>query len=193
MSVFSLYIKLGFNHIVDYNAFDHILFIVVLTAVYLLSDWKRVLLLITSFTIGHTTTLALSTLNIISISSSLVEFLIPVTIFITAVGNLLQRSNGFSHQQYKIKYIIALFFGLIHGLGFSNYLKVLLGSEKGIVKPLFAFNLGLELGQVIIVLCILFVATIVVSKFRIKQRSWELVLSGAGLGVALMLMIERFV
>ena len=191
MSIFGIYLQLGFGHIVDYQAFDHILFIVTLTAVYLLSDWRKVLLLVTAFTIGHTATLALSTLNILSIDASLVEFLIPLTIFITAVGNLFNKSDDFSSTLHHFKYFTALIFGLIHGLGFSSYLKSLLGMEQSIIKPLFAFNLGLEIGQIVIVMIILVAASIAVNMFHVKKREWTLVLSGAGIGVSLMLMLER--
>lgn len=191
MSIFEIYMQLGFGHIIDYQAFDHILFIVALTAVYLLSDWKKVLILVTAFTIGHTATLALSTLNILSIDASLVEFLIPLTIFITSVGNLVNKSDDFSSKLHHFKYLTALVFGLIHGLGFSNYLKSLLGMEQSLVKPLFAFNLGLELGQILIVMIILISASIAVNKLHVKKREWTLVLSGAGLGVSIMLMLER--
>jgi len=191
MSLFYIYLQLGFDHIIDYQAFDHILFIVTLTAVYLLADWKKVLILVTAFTIGHTATLALSTLNILSIDSALVEFLIPLTIFITAIGNIFEKKTDFSSRLHNFKYLTALVFGLIHGLGFSNYLKSLLGMEQNLVKPLFAFNLGLEIGQVVIVLIILIISSIVVGKLNVKKREWTLVLSGAGLGVSVVLMLER--
>jgi len=191
MSIFYVYLQLGYGHIIDYQAFDHILFIITLTAVYLLADWKKVLLLVTAFTIGHTATLALSTLNIVSINSALVEFLIPLTIFITAIANIFEKKADFSNKLHNFKYLTALIFGLIHGLGFSNYLKSLLGMEQSLVKPLFAFNLGLEIGQIIIVLIILIVSTIAVNLIQIKKRKWTLILSGAGLGVSIMLMLER--
>ncbi|RLD65330.1 MAG: HupE/UreJ family protein [Bacteroidetes bacterium] len=191
MSLFYVYLQLGFDHIIDYQAFDHILFIITLTAVYLLVDWKKVLILITAFTIGHTATLALSTLNILSIDSSLVEFLIPLTIFITAIGNIFENKTDFSSRLHNFKYLTALIFGLIHGLGFSNYLKSLLGMEQSLIKPLFAFNLGLEIGQVIIVLIILIISSIAVGILNIKKREWNLILSGAGLGVSVVLMLER--
>ena len=191
MSLFYVYFQLGFGHIINYQAFDHILFIVTLTAVYLFSDWKRVLILVTAFTIGHTSTLALSTLNIVNINSDLIEFLIPLTIFITAIGNIFNKSDNFSSKLHHFKYITALLFGLIHGLGFSNFLKSLLGTEQSLIKPLFAFNLGLEIGQIIIVLVILSVASITVNVFNAKKREWTLILSGAGLGVSIMLMLER--
>ena len=191
MSLFNIYLQLGFDHIIDYQAFDHILFIITLTAVYLLADWKKVLILITAFTIGHTATLALSTLNVLNIDSSFVEFLIPLTIFITAIGNIFEKRSDFSSRLHNFKYYTALIFGLIHGLGFSNYLKSLLGMEQSLIKPLFAFNLGLEIGQVVIVLIILTTTSIAVQLINIKQREWALVLSGAGLGVSVILMIER--
>lgn len=193
MSVFNIYLKLGFEHIINYQAFDHILFIICLTAVYTLSNWKKVLVLVTAFTIGHSITLALSVLNMVNISSPLIEFLIPLTIFIIAISNMVEKHNALSNSLHTFKYFIAMFFGLIHGLGFSNYLKSLLGNEQNIVKPLFAFNLGIEFGQIFIVLIILFLATIAVNKFKIKKREWLLILSGAGLGVSVLLMIERVI
>ena len=191
MSLFGIYLQLGFDHIIDYQAFDHILFIVTLTAVYRFTHWKKVLILVTAFTIGHTTTLALATLNIVNIDASIIEFLIPLTIFITAIGNIVNQKQDFNSRLHHFKYLTAMFFGLIHGLGFSNYLKSLLGREQSIVKPLFAFNLGLELGQIVIVLLILSAASAAFRYFHVKMREWTLVLSGAGLGVSLMLMIER--
>ena len=193
MSIFGIYMQLGFDHIIDYQAFDHILFIVTLTAVYRFANWKKVLILVTAFTIGHTTTLALATLNIVNVNASLIEFLIPLTIFITAMGNIVTKQQDFSSRLHSFKYLTAMFFGLIHGLGFSNYLKSLLGMEQSIVKPLFAFNLGLELGQILIVLIILSAASFSFRYLQVKMREWALVLSGAGLGVSIMLMIERLI
>jgi hypothetical protein len=191
MSVFWLYLQLGFQHIIDITAYDHILFIVTLCAVYQFKEWKQVLILVTAFTIGHTTTLALASLNIIRINVDLVEFLIPLTIFITAIANIASKQNEFSSKLHLFKYLTALIFGLIHGLGFSNYLKSMLGSEASIVKPLFAFNLGLEIGQILVVSFILTFATLTISYFKSPKREWSLVLSGVGLGISLILMIER--
>ena len=191
MSNFNLYLQLGFQHIADLRGYDHILFLLTLVAVYSFSEWKKVIVLVTAFTIGHSTTLALATLNILNIPSNLIEFLIPLTIFITAVANISVKTQGFSKSLHHIKYLTAMFFGLIHGLGFSNYLRALLGSEISIVKPLFAFNIGLELGQIFIVIVILSFAWIAVKGFSVKQREWNLVLSGAGIGVSIILMIER--
>ena len=192
MSLFEMYIKLGFEHIADINSYDHILFIVTLCAVYSLKQWKNVLILVTAFTIGHTTTLALATLNIIKFPTELVEFFIPVTIFITAIGNFIQKSLTVSSKLHLFKYSTALFFGLIHGLGFSNYLHSLLGNESSIIMPLFTFNLGVELGQLFIVSCIIASTYLIVDYFKVIRREWNLILSGAGFGVSLLLMVERF-
>lgn len=191
MSQFEIYFQLGKDHILDYkNGYDHILFVVALCALYLMRDWKKVLILVTAFTIGHSITLALATLNIISIDQELIEFLIPVTIFITAVSNIF-RSTEPSDRTTYINYGYALFFGLIHGLGFSNYLRAMLGKDRNIVSQLFAFNLGLELGQIIIVSIFLILSFILVDLFTVNRRDWKLVLSAAIAGMALLLMNDK--
>lgn len=192
MSIFSLYFRLGITHITDLIGYDHILFIVVLCAAYSINQWRNILILVTAFTLGHTTTLVLALFNIVIIPNKIIEFLIPITILITAIANILQKKEFVNLRQHLFKYVMALFFGLIHGLGFSNYLKSLLGSESNLIKPLFAFNLGIELGQVIIVFIILLLTAITVNLGHAKKREWNLILSGAGLGVSLILIIERY-
>lgn len=192
MSLFELYFKLGLQHIADLKGYDHILFILTLCAVYSLKEWKRILILITAFTIGHSLTLALATLDLIRVNGDLIEFLIPLTIFVTALANVLSRQQSVTSTLHYIKYSAALFFGLIHGLGFSNYLRSLLGSEKGLVLPLFSFNVGIEAGQILIVAVIMLLTKVVVDLLHCPRREWHLLLSGAGLGISLVLMIERF-
>lgn len=192
MSIFELYFKLGIQHIADLKGYDHILFILTLCVVYRLSEWKKLLVLITAFTIGHSLTLVLATLNVLRIDGALIEFLIPLTIFITALANVLMDRKKLTPALHYLKYGTALFFGLIHGLGFSNYLRALLGSEKGLLLPLFSFNLGIEVGQILIVAAILLVTWMVVGLLKYPRRDWHLLLSGAGLGISLVLMIERF-
>jgi len=192
MSLFELYFKLGLEHIADLKGYDHILFILTLCAVYSLREWKRVLVLITAFTIGHSLTLALATLDLLRVNGDLIEFLIPLTIFMTALANLFARKQQVSSLQHYLKYGAALFFGLIHGLGFSNYLRSLLGSERGLVLPLFSFNVGIEVGQIIIVSVIMLLTKVVVDILGLPRREWHVLLSGAGLGISLVLMIERF-
>jgi hypothetical protein len=191
MSEFQLYFELGKDHILDYkNGYDHILFVVALCTLYLLRDWKKVLILVTAFTIGHSITLALATFRIISIDQDLIEFLIPVTIFITAGSNIF-RSTEISERSTYINYGNALFFGLIHGLGFSNYLQSILGKDRSIVSQLFAFNLGLELGQIIIVGIFLITAFILVDIFTVNRRDWKLVISSAIAGITLILIKDK--
>lgn len=192
MSEFELYFGLGREHILDYaNGYDHILFVVALCAVYIIQDWKQILILVTAFTIGHSITLALATLSVISVSAAWVEFLIPLTIFTTAVANLFRKEQLFYPVGVQTNYILALFFGLIHGLGFSNYLKALLGKDQSIVLQLFAFNIGLEVGQIIIVGGFLAVSFIVVNLAGADRRDWKMIISSAVAGIALMLMKDR--
>lgn len=192
MSVFELYLRLGLHHIADFKGYDHILFILTLCVVYRLDEWRRVLVLITAFTIGHSLTLALATLDLIRVDGDVIEFLIPLTIFVTALTNLFARKKSVPSWQHNLKYTAALFFGLIHGLGFSNYLRSLLGTEKGLALPLFSFNVGIEMGQIIIVTLIMLLTKLVVDILGMPRREWNVLLSGAGLGISLVLMAERF-
>lgn len=196
LSEFLVFLRLGFEHIADIRGYDHILFIIALCAGYEPRHWKKLLILVTAFTIGHSVTLALATLRIITINEALVEFLIPLTIFLTGLMNILVSSpeaGGIVEgKKARIaKYFLALGFGLIHGMGFSSFLRSLLGAEEGIALPLFAFNVGLELGQILIVLAVLILTFFVVRLARMRRHDWILVLSGATAGVALTLMVER--
>lgn len=184
----ALYFQLGWQHIINWDAYDDILFVIALSAIYLLRDWRKVLVLVTAFTVGHSITLALSVLHIIRIPAALIEFLIPVTICITAISNIIRKNN--EPQKLQLNYFYALFFGLIHGLGFSNYLKSLLGSQANIVKPLLGFNLGLEFGQIIIVMCILLISTGIVKFGGLKRRDWNMFLSSAAFGIAFLMVIQ---
>ncbi len=186
--MFDIYTKLGFEHILDPKGYDHILFVVALCAVYLVKDWKKVLILVTAFTIGHSLTLALSALNVISISATLVETLIPVTIILTCIYNI--AKGKVEGEKNIINYLLALGFGFIHGLGFSNFFKALLGQEESIVGPLFYFNIGVELGQIIVVLLTLLLSYIIVDLFKLKQKFYNYALSGIILIWALKMMIS---
>jgi hypothetical protein len=192
MSEFELYFSLGKDHILDYrNGYDHILFVVALSALYLIRDWKHLLILITAFTVGHSVTLAMATLDLVSVSTKWVEFLIPVTIFITAVSNFFKSEDSIGNRKIEINYAYALFFGLIHGLGFSNYLKGILGKDQTIIAQLFAFNLGLEAGQVIVVGIFMVAGFILVDIFSLNRRDWKLVISSMITGMALLLIKEK--
>lgn len=192
MSEFQLYFGLGKSHILDYaNGYDHIIFVVALCALYLTREWKQILILVTAFTIGHSITLALSTLRIISVKAELIEFLIPLTIFITAVSNLFKNENNLASRSVQMNYFFAGFFGLIHGLGFSSYLRSILGKDENIITQLFAFNLGLEFGQLIIVAIFMAAAFILVDLIGLNRRDWKMVISSAIAGIALVLMKEN--
>ncbi|MFC4871125.1 HupE/UreJ family protein [Negadavirga shengliensis] len=190
MNQFQLYFNLGVRHILDLDGFDHILFVIALCVVYLMRDWKKIIILVTAFTIGHSLTLALATLRLVQINTDLVEFLIPVTIAVTCFTNIL-RPKPSSGSGVQLNYSFALFFGLIHGLGFSNYLRSLLGKESSIFQPLLAFNLGLEAGQLIIVGVFLIVSSLVVGIFGVNRKEWILVVSSIVLGMSVMMMLEN--
>ena len=177
MSKFELYLKLGFQHISDLSAYDHMLFIIALCVIYQLSDWKKVVGLVTAFTFGHSITLALSVLDFIIIPSHIVEFLIPLTIFITSLSNILNYKDNPSNGNVLIQFSFALVFGLVHGLGFSNYLRALMGKSVEIIKPLFAFNIGLEIGQLLIVAIFLLLSYIVNKILKVKTANWILLVS----------------
>jgi len=187
-----MYLHLGFRHIMDWEAWDHILFVLVLTIRYQWTDWKKLLVLITAFTIGHSITLALSTLNWVNFPTALVEFLIPITIVFTAVSNYWVKTFDF-RSKYPLIYFLALFFGLIHGLGFSTFLKSMLGKEESIFPPLFTFNIGLELGQLLIVSIILIISFIFVSVLKVKRLRYVQIGSGVAMAFALSMVFDRIV
>ncbi|MBA4301102.1 HupE / UreJ protein [Algoriphagus alkaliphilus] len=188
MNSFQLYFKLGLQHILDIQGFDHILFVLALCAVYVARDWKKILILVTAFTIGHSLTLALATFNVIQIRADVIEFLIPVTIAFTALITLFKPKPS-SGKGIQLNYLFAVFFGLIHGLGFSNYLKALLGKETSIWQPLLSFNIGLEVGQIFIVAAFLLLTSLV-NLAGVNRKEWTLVVSAFVLGIACMLMLE---
>ena len=197
MSDFLIYLGLGFDHITDPGGYDHILFVIALCTVYTIRQWRQVLILVTAFTIGHSITLALATLRIISYNTDVIEFLIPVTILITAISNFFyqDRQSPFATRQSRqqgpsLRYALALLFGLIHGMGFSNYLRSLLGTEADIWQPLLAFNVGLELGQLLIVSVVLLIAFGATDRFSIRKHDWRLVVSGIVTGMAISLIIN---
>ena len=186
---FGMYFQMGWQHIIAWDGYDHILFIMALSAIYMLRDWKKVLVLVTAFTIGHAITLALSVANVVYVQSSLIELLIPITIWITALFNMFKKE--LSPQKVQLNYLFALFFGLVHGMAFSAYLKSLIGTQENIVQPLLAFNLGLEVGQMMVVAGVLLLAGIIVNVTGVKRRNWNIYLSAAIFGVAVLITIER--
>ena len=169
--MFPTYLELGFDHILDLQGYDHILFLIALCAAYAATEWKRILILVTAFTIGHSVTLALSSLKVINVNADLVEWLIPITILITALIHLFRKPDTKTNR--LADYSLALFFGFIHGMGFSNYFRALLGQEAEIIVPLFAFNLGVELGQLVIVTVIMVLNYLFVGIGKLSQNYWR--------------------
>ena len=191
MSEFGVYFELGREHILDTSGYDHILFVIALCVLYSIREWKQVLILVTAFTVGHSITLALATLDIITVRAELVEFLIPVTILITAISNIFKKGEAPSGRNIQLNYAYAAFFGLIHGMGFSNYLKSILGRDESIFTQLLAFNVGIEVGQIVIVAFFLITAFVLVDVFGVNRRDWKLVISSAIAGIALILANEK--
>jgi hypothetical protein len=189
MTDFGFYFRLGWEHIISINALDHILFVMVLTAVYLWRDWRQVLVLVTAFTIGHSLTLALSTLNLVTVPTRWVEFLIPCTIIFTSINNLVKKETN--KTRISLNYLMALFFGLIHGLGFANTLRFILADDQNLGWSLFGFNVGLEAGQIIIVLLVLLLSFIFVHLLKISRREWIVFVSAAVFGLALKMALGR--
>ena len=190
MEDFSFYFGLGWHHIMSLDALDHILFIIALAAIYLIEDWKRVLILVTAFTIGHSITLALSVFDVVRLDSKWVEFLIPCTIVITAISNLFQHK--FVSTSVRVNYYLALFFGLIHGLGFANSLRFMLARDQSLAAGLLAFNIGLEAGQLVIVVLILLLAWFAMRVAKLQRREWVIFLSAAVFSLAFQMAAERF-
>ncbi|CAM1345983.1 HupE/UreJ family protein [Tenacibaculum crassostreae] len=190
MNDFIFYFKMGLFHVLDLKAYDHILFLIVLAVVYQFKQWTKVLWLITLFTIGHSITLALSAYGILNVRADLIEFLIPLTIFITGVMNVLTAKKASVGKENQ-NLFFALFFGLIHGLGFSNYFKMMIGKTSDKFFPLVEFALGVEVAQIIIVLGILLIGALVQSIFTVNRRDWILITSSIVIGFALQMMFDR--
>lgn len=190
MENFTFYFSIGWHHIINVEALDHIFFIAALAAIYMLKDWKQVLILVTAFTVGHTITLILSTKRIIEVDSQLVEFLIPCTILVTAISNLFQKS--FSSKAIRINYFLALFFGLIHGLAFANTLRMILAYDQSFAWSMFSFSVGLETGQILIVFIILFLSQFFIGILKIQRLHWVIFLSAAVFSVSLEMALQRW-
>ncbi len=191
MSEFWIYFQIGLKHVLDIHAYDHVLFLIALAVPYAFKDWKRILLLVTIFTIGHTVALLLSVYGVVAIRVNLVEFLIPITIFITALFNLFTAGKSSKTESINVIFFITLFFGIIHGLGFSNYFKGILGgSANSKLLPLAEFALGIEAAQILVVFVVLILSYIVQTIFRFSKRDWTLVMSSFIIGVIIPMLIE---
>ncbi|EKB55677.1 HupE/UreJ family protein [Bergeyella zoohelcum] len=187
---FLLYLSLGWEHIISTDALDHQLFILALIAAFSFDDWRKLLILITAFTVGHSITLAISLMDFFRIPTAVVEFVIPVTIAITALYNIITRKK--SQQLTKINYVLALVFGLVHGLGFANTARAAMSSEDSLLMPLLGFNIGLELGQIILVLVILILHFFAISLFRVNKKDWVMFISSGVFALSVQMALERW-
>jgi hypothetical protein len=191
MSEFWIYFEIGMRHVLDIKAYDHVLFLIALTVPYAFKDWKKVLILISIFTIGHTLALMLSVFGIIIVKANLIEFLIPITILITAIFHLFTAGKSSKNESISIIGFITLFFGIIHGLVFAGYFNSILGgSATDKMIPLLEFALGIEVSQLIVVFVVLILSYIVQTFFRFSKRDWTLVMSAFVIGVVLPMIIE---
>ena len=185
MSQFWLYFRLGLEHVLDWQAYDHILFLIVLVAAYSFSGWKRVLWLVTIFTIGHTLALFLSVYELVSLKSEWVEWLIPITILVTALYNIITAKKKEKQRSATLLYVTTAFFGIIHGLGFSTYFRMIASNTENKFLPLMEFALGIEAALIIVAISVLILAFIFQNVLRITRRDWVLVISSIVIGVIL--------
>jgi hypothetical protein len=196
MNEFWLWFNTGTEHILDWNGYDHILYVMALCVLFSVKEWKKLLILVTAFTIGHSLTLAVSALNIFTMKQGIIEVLIPLTILFTCIVNLyyknrLSSTSGNQSNNYTFNYALALVFGFIHGMGFSYLLRSMLGKEESVVFPLLSFNLGLELGQLIIVAVMLLFSIFLTRFTRIKKGDYVFFISSAVFGIAFLLFVQR--
>lgn len=192
MADFWFYFKIGLDHVLDWRAYDHVLFLIALTVPYAFKDWQRVLLMVSLFTLGHSLALVLSVYNVVRVNAGLVEFLIPVTIFVAALYNVFTAGKGAKKDKLGLLLITALFFGLIHGLGFSNFFKELTAHLDNRMLPLLEFALGIEASQVLIVLIVLIISFIFQTIFRFSRRDWMMVISAVVLGMVIPMLIANY-
>lgn len=191
MDLFWVYFQIGLKHVLDINSYDHILFLLALTVPYAFKDWKKVLLLISIFTIGHTLALLLSIFGIITIKASFVEFLIPISIFFAAIYNLFTAGKSSKNSSISLVGFLTLFFGIIHGLGFSNYFNTILsGNATDKLIPTLEFALGIETAQIIIVFVVLLLSFIVQNFLKFSKRDWTLVVSSVIIGIVIPMIVE---
>lgn len=190
MNDFLFYLQLGFSHVLDIQAYDHVLFLIVLVVSSSFKQWKNLLWLVSIFTVGHSVSLALSAYKIISVNSELVEFLIPLTIFITATKNIFSpiQSGG----NTKLLWFFSFCFGWIHGLGFSSYFKMIIAGSESKLIELLEFSLGIELAQIAIVFGILLPYLFLSPLFKISKRDWILVVSSIVIGITIPMLLERY-
>ncbi len=174
MEHFLFYVELGLGHVLDFNAYDHILFLVALAIPFTFRSWKQILTLVTIFTVAHCLSLAFSVYEMVVVNVAWIEFLIPITILVTALFNVKEVVKKDTALNFKLQSAATAFFGLIHGFGFSNYFKMLMAGEDNKLNPLLGFATGIELSQIIIIIGVLFLAFLLVERLRLPKRYFVL-------------------
>ncbi|MEO0527217.1 MAG: HupE/UreJ family protein [Bacteroidota bacterium] len=192
MEEFWFYIKLGLNHVLDFGAYDHILFLAALAVPFTFKSWKKVIILATVFTITHCVSLALSVYNVFVIDVVLIEFLIPITILITALLNLYYIKYGIERMGIGLHVLATAFFGLVHGFGFSNYFKLLMAEEEEKLNPLLGFATGIEFSQILIILVALVLSYVSQTIFRMQHRLYIIVFSIIVIVITLPMVVKTF-
>ena len=182
-------VQYGINHVLDPNGYDHVLFLMVLAVPYVFKDWKRVLILVSMFTLGHTLSLVLAAYDVVSVNGKLVEFLIPVTILIAALYNVFTAGKKEKSSKLSLLFFATLFFGLIHGLGFAREFKMFAGQSENKLKLLIEFALGIEIAQIILVFVVLFLGFLFQTIFRFSKRDWVMVLSAVVVGLVIPMIV----
>ena len=183
-------VEYGINHVLNINAYDHVLFLIALTVPYMFKDWKRVFLLVSVFTLGHTLSLVLAAYDIVRIDGQIIEFLIPVTILIVALFNVFTAGKGAQKEKIGVLFFSTLFFGLIHGLGFAREFHMLAGKTDNKFFLLIEFALGIEISQVIIVFTVLFLGFLAQTLFRFSKRDWIMVISAIVVGLVIPMILK---
>lgn len=180
----------GIYHVININAYDHILFLTVLMLPYLFKDWKRLTLLVTIFTIAHCMSLYLVTYNIISVNINLLSFLIPLTILILALINIFTAGKKTHQTKIGLLFIVTLFFGLVHGLGFQNDLETLMPASENKLLAIIEIALGIQIGQLVIAFIVIFMSFLCQTIFKFSKRDWTMVISAIVLGCVLPMLIQ---
>jgi len=180
----------GINHVLDINAYDHVLFLIALSVPYIFKDWKRVLILVSVFTLGHTLSLVLAAYNVVSVNGEFIEFLIPITILIVAVYNIFTAGKSAKEGKISVLFLSTLFFGLVHGLGFAREFKMFVGPSDNKIITLIEFALGIEIAQVIIVFIVLFLGFLLQTVFRFSKRDWMMIISSIVVGLVIPMILK---
>jgi hypothetical protein len=186
---FLKFFELGLYHILNFDGYDHILFVMIISIPFIFKDWKHLLIFISLFTLGHSISLLLGVYDIVNLNVNVTEWLIPVTIFFTALYNVFTAGKSNYRHSYLL-YAVILFFGLVHGLGFSNAFKLLVSTKESTFMSIIEFAVGVEIGQLIIVTCVLIFNFIFQNIFRFSRRDWVLVISSIILGFIMPLIFK---